>query len=102
MTDRADAVRLAGEGGGRLLVVAMHRLQLLRVDPDGVKVHADLAGVADYHTNDMVVDASGRAYVGNFGFRLDQAVKELLVPACRFCLIFLRASVTSTSSSALT
>lgn len=61
---------------GRLLVVAMHRMQLLRVDPDGVKVHADLAGVADYHTNDMVVDASGRAYVGNFGFRLDQAVKE--------------------------
>jgi sugar lactone lactonase YvrE len=61
---------------GRLLVVAMHRMQLLRVDPDGVKVHADLSGVADYHTNDMVVDASGRAYVGNFGFRLDQAVKE--------------------------
>lgn len=61
---------------GRLIVVAMHRMQLLRVDPDGVKVHADLAGVADYHTNDMVVDSSGRAYVGNFGFRLDQAVNE--------------------------
>lgn len=61
---------------GRLLVVAMHRRQLLRVDPDGVRVHADLAGVADYHTNDMVVDASGRAYVGNFGFRLDQALNE--------------------------
>jgi len=61
---------------GRLLVVAMHRMQLLRVDPDGVKVHADLSAVADYHTNDMVVDSSGRAYVGNFGFRLDQAVKE--------------------------
>jgi sugar lactone lactonase YvrE len=61
---------------GRLLVVAMHRMQLRRVDPDGVKVHADLSGVAAYHTNDMVVDSSGRAYVGNFGFRLDQAVKE--------------------------
>ena len=61
---------------GRLLVVAMHRMQLLRVDPDGVKVHADLSAVAAYHTNDMVVDSSGRAYVGNFGFRLDQAVKE--------------------------
>ncbi len=61
---------------GRLLVVAMHRMQLLRVDPDGVKVHADLSSVAAYHTNDMVVDSSGRAYVGNFGFRLDQAVKE--------------------------
>jgi len=61
---------------GRLLVVAMHRRQLLRIDPDGVKVHADLSGVAAYHTNDMVVDLSGRAYVGNFGFRLDQAVRE--------------------------
>jgi len=61
---------------GRLLVVAMHRRQLLRIDPDGVKVHADLSGVATFHTNDMVVDSSGRAYVGNFGFRLDQAVRE--------------------------
>jgi len=61
---------------GRLLVVAMNRMQLLRVDPDGVKVHAELAGIADYHTNDMVVDAQGRAYVGNFGFRLDEELES--------------------------
>jgi sugar lactone lactonase YvrE len=61
---------------GRMLVVAMHRRQLLRVDPDGVKLHADLSGVADCHANDMVVDALGRAYVGNFGFALDEALKE--------------------------
>jgi sugar lactone lactonase YvrE len=61
---------------GRMLVVAMHRRQLLRVDPDGVKLHADLSGVAAHHTNDMVVDALGRAYVGNFGFALDEALKE--------------------------
>lgn len=60
---------------GRLLVVAMHRRQLLRVDPDGVKVHADLSRVAAHHTNDMVVDAAGRAYVGNFGFPLDAELK---------------------------
>lgn len=60
---------------GRLLVVAMHRRQLLRVDPDGVKLHADLSGIATHHTNDMVVDAGGRAYVGNFGFALDEALK---------------------------
>ena len=60
---------------GRLLVVAMHRKQLLRVDPDGVQRHADLADVATYHANDMVVDARGRAYVGNFGFPLDEALK---------------------------
>lgn len=60
---------------GRLLVVAMHRRQLLRVDPDGVKLHADLSGIAGYHTNDMVVDRAGRAYVGNFGFALDEELK---------------------------
>ena len=60
---------------GRLIVVAMHRKQVLRVDPDGVQLHADLAAVATCHANDMVVDAQGRAYVGNFGFRLDEALK---------------------------
>ena len=60
---------------GRLLVVAMHRRKLLRVDPDGVRVHAEISGVAEHHTNDMVVDASGRAYVGNFGFDLDRELK---------------------------
>lgn len=59
---------------GRLLVVAMHRRQLLRVDPDGLKVHADLSGVATHHANDLVVDAHGRAFVGNFGFDLDGAL----------------------------
>jgi sugar lactone lactonase YvrE len=60
---------------GRLLVVAMHRRQVLRVDPDGVKLHADLSNIAGYHTNDMVVDRAGRAYVGNFGFALDEELK---------------------------
>ncbi len=59
---------------GRMLVVAMRRRQVLRVDPDGVKVHADLAALATFHANDMVVDQQGRAYVGNFGFDLDQAL----------------------------
>jgi len=61
---------------GRLLVVAMNRRQLLRVDADGVRVHADLSGVAAHRANDMVVDATGRAYVGNFGFALDEALKS--------------------------
>jgi sugar lactone lactonase YvrE len=65
---------------GRLLIVAMHRRQVLRVDADGVRVHADLAGVAAHHANDMIVDAQGRAYVGNFGFDLDAALKARGVP----------------------
>jgi sugar lactone lactonase YvrE len=31
---------------------------------------ADISGLATYHCNDMVVDAKGRAYVGNFGWDL--------------------------------
>ncbi len=56
---------------GRLLVVSMTDRRVLRVEADGdVAVHADLAALAAGYTNDMVVDASGRAYVGNFGFDL--------------------------------
>jgi sugar lactone lactonase YvrE len=59
---------------GRLLIVAMQRMQVLRVDPDGIKMHADLSGVATHLANDMVVDRHGRAYVGNFGFSLHEAL----------------------------
>ncbi len=56
---------------GRLLVVSMHDRRLLRLDPDGLTEVADLSGYATWHCNDMVVDAVGRAYIGNFGFDLD-------------------------------
>jgi sugar lactone lactonase YvrE len=55
---------------GRLLVVSMEDRRLLRVDPSGLTEVADLSRFATFHCNDMVVDAQGRAYVGNFGFDL--------------------------------
>lgn len=56
---------------GRLLVVSMRDRKVLRREPDGtLVVHADLGGHATGHANDMVLDAAGRAYVGNFGFDL--------------------------------
>jgi sugar lactone lactonase YvrE len=55
---------------GRLLVVSMEDHRLLRLDPDGLREVADLSHLATFHCNDMVVDAKGRAYVGNFGFDL--------------------------------
>jgi len=58
---------------GRLLVVSMLDRLLLRLEHDGLVVHADLSPIATFHCNDMVVDAVGRAYVGNFGFDLDAA-----------------------------
>ena len=60
---------------GSLLIVSMIRRQLLRRFSDGrISLHADLSAVADFHCNDMVVDAAGRAYVGNFGFNLEAAM----------------------------
>ena len=60
---------------GRLLYVSMLDRKLMRLEPDGIPVvHADLSGIATWHCNDMVVDAVGRAYVGNFGFNLEEAM----------------------------
>lgn len=55
---------------GRLLVVSMVDRKLMRLDPSGLTQVADLSSLAGFHCNDMVVDARGRAYVGNFGFDL--------------------------------
>jgi sugar lactone lactonase YvrE len=57
---------------GRLLFVEMNSRAVMRVDADGaIVVHGDLWGVATGHCNDMVVDAAGNAYVGNFGFDME-------------------------------
>lgn len=53
---------------GRLLIVSMEDRKLMRLEDGAVVVHADLSPYARYPCNDMVVDAFGRAYVGNFGF----------------------------------
>jgi sugar lactone lactonase YvrE len=53
---------------GRLLVVSMKNKQVLRDDGGTLVLHADLAAYAGGLCNDMVVDANGNAYVGNFGF----------------------------------
>ncbi len=56
---------------GRLLIVSMEDRRLLRQEADGSLVeHADLSALATGRCNDMIVDASGRAYVGHFGFDL--------------------------------
>ena len=55
---------------GRMLVVSMRDRKLMRLDRGGVKMVADMSKLAPFDCNDMVVDARGRAYVGNFGFDL--------------------------------
>lgn len=77
-SDERVEVRAEGQASGlgwllddSLLVVSMKDQRVLRRATDGsVTVHADLAGLAVGPLNDMVVDASGRAYVGGFGFEL--------------------------------
>ena len=53
---------------GRLLVVSMTDRRLLRLDGSVLVEVADLSKLAPFHCNDMVVDAKGRTYIGNFGF----------------------------------
>ena len=53
---------------GRLLIVSMLDRRLLRLDGGRLTPVADLSALATGPCNDMVVDAKGRAYVGNFGF----------------------------------
>jgi sugar lactone lactonase YvrE len=52
---------------GRLLIVSMKDRKLMRFDPTGLTCVADLNGLASGQCNDMVTDALGRAYIGNFG-----------------------------------
>ena len=56
---------------GSLLVVSMRDHVLLRRSPGGeVSVHAEVGRFCGGWLNDLVVDAEGRAFVGNFGFDL--------------------------------
>ena len=66
-----DASGLGWLPDGRLLVVSMKQRKVLRLDRNGLALHADLGAVATFHANDMLVDVRGRAYVGNFGFDLN-------------------------------
>jgi sugar lactone lactonase YvrE len=56
---------------GELLVVSMLDRRILRLTDDGPVVAFDLAAHALADINDMVVDASGRIYLGNYGSDVD-------------------------------
>jgi sugar lactone lactonase YvrE len=68
---------------GRLLICSMRDRKILRRERDGAIVeHADLSTLAPGYLNDMLVDAEGRTWVGNFGFDLFGGE-----PACSTVLI---------------
>jgi sugar lactone lactonase YvrE len=66
---------------GRMLIVSMQSRYLMRLDPEGLKIHADLRKFTKYNCNDSVTDAYGRTYIGNWG------IKSLESPAEPTCII---------------
>ena len=54
---------------GDLLISSMLDKTLYRwSENQGLKKYADVSAIAERRINDMLVDPSGRAWVGNFGF----------------------------------
>ncbi|NYJ07187.1 SMP-30/gluconolactonase/LRE family protein [Petropleomorpha daqingensis] len=53
---------------GVLHVVSMLDRRLLRLENGELTELADLSGLFPWHANDLIVDGSGRSYVGNFGW----------------------------------
>ena len=53
---------------GRPLIASMTDRRLLRLEEGELQLHADLSGLVSGDLNDMVMDAAGRAFVGNLGF----------------------------------
>lgn len=70
---------------GRLLIVSMEDMRILRREHDGtLSMHADLRGHVGFWPNDMAVDAHGHAYVSNLGFNL--WIGETPAPADLICV----------------
>ena len=61
---------------GALLIVSMLDRRVLRFQDGTLSEAGDLSGVVTAPCNDMVVDAEGRAYVGNFGFERHKGEKQ--------------------------
>jgi len=55
---------------GSMLVVFMTQRRLMRFDRGEFGEYVDLSRLAAFHCNDMVADARGRVYAGNFGYDL--------------------------------
>ena len=55
---------------GRLLIVSMKDQKVLQYHQGVLSEYADLSHIATGHCNDLITDADGRAWVGNFSFDL--------------------------------
>ena len=64
---------------GRMLIVSMQRRHLMRFDPEGLKLHADLSKFTEFNCNDSVTDTYERTYIGNWGTKSLESSAE---PTC--------------------
>ena len=64
---------------GRMLIVSMQNRCLMRLDPEGLKIHADLSKLTEFNCNDCVTDAYGRTYIGNWGSKSPEPPSD---PTC--------------------
>ncbi|MHA2128391.1 MAG: SMP-30/gluconolactonase/LRE family protein [Promethearchaeota archaeon] len=64
---------------GRMLIVSMRKRYLMRLDPEGLKIHADLSKLTEFNCNDSVTDTYGRTYVGNWGSKTPEPPSD---PTC--------------------
>ena len=62
---------------GDLLCVSGVDQRIVRVHDGTSTTHCDLSEFCDFWANDMVVSSSGVAYVGSFGFDLDQTLLDI-------------------------
>jgi len=82
--DAASETEVPGTPGGigwlpdgRLLVVEMKNRRLLRLDgEDELVVAADLSRLVTTNLNDLVVDREGNAYIGNYGYDINDPQAE--------------------------
>jgi len=64
---------------GRMLIVSMQNRCLMRLDPEGLKIHADLSKLTEFNCNDSVTDTEGRTYIGNWGSKTPEPPSD---PTC--------------------
>jgi len=65
---------------GRLLAVAMEG-EVLRLDPGGVVVHADVRVAAPFGVNDMITHPGGWSYIGQFGYDRHAEPRQMPQPS---------------------
>jgi len=85
---------------GDLLIVSMLDRKILRRSPTGaLSEHADLSEVATWHCNDMVVSATGTAYVGNFGYDNENRGKDEKPTPAKLSIVTSDGSISCTSQT---